>query len=205
MAFLRVKTFGKETIPKKEPVIYVCNHGSFLDIPLLTYILPGFPAFMGKSSLGKIPVFGFMFRNLHVVVDRNTSAGRSLALKSSHKKLAKGRSLIIFPEGSIHHKIQPGMADFKDGAFKIAIQKQVPIVPITICFNWYILPDDGHWLPNFYFCETHIHDPILTKGMTENESEELKSRVYALISSTLNEKNQPLIEKIKNENRQNYG
>jgi len=199
MAFLRVRTFGKKNIPKNQPVIYVCNHGSFLDIPLLTYVLPGFPAFMGKASLGKIPVFGYMFRNLHVVVDRGSSAGRSLALKKSRKKLAKGRSLIIFPEGSIHQKIQPGVADFKDGAFKLAIQRQVPIVPVTICFNWYILPDDGKWLPNFYFCETIIHEPISTLGMTDANLMELNSSVHALISKTLAEKNQGLLTKLKNE------
>ena len=201
MAFLRVKTSGKKLIPKNQAVVFVSNHGSFLDIPLLTYILPGFPAFMGKASLGRIPVFGFMFRNLHVVVERSSSGGRALALKMSRKKLSKGRSLIIFPEGSIHSKIQPGLAEFKDGAFKIAIQKQVPIVPVTICYNWFILPDDGRWLPNFFHCETIIHEPIITLGFTENDSERVKNEVYELIASTLAEKNKSLITKIINENR----
>jgi len=200
MAFLRVKTSGQKLIPKNQPVVFVCNHGSFLDIPLLTYVLPGFPAFMGKASLGRIPVFGFMFRNLHVVVERSSSAGRAMALKMSRKKLSKGRSLIIFPEGSIHSNIQPGLAEFKDGAFKIAIQKQVPIVPVTICYNWFILPDDGRWLPNFYHCETIIHEPIITLGLTENDAEAVKNTVYQLISSTLAEKNKMLINKI-NEDR----
>jgi len=200
MALLRVKTIGRSGIPKNEPVIYVSNHGSFLDIPLLTYILPGFPAFMGKASLGRIPVFGYMFRNLHIVVERSSTAGRSLALKSSRKKLSKGRSLIIFPEGSIHQKIQPGVAAFKEGAFKLAIQKQVPIVPITISFNWFILPDDGRWLPNFYFCESIIHEPIQTIGMLGNQSESLKNEVYNIISGTLAERNTSLIKRINNEN-----
>jgi len=204
MAFLRVKTYGKNLIPENQAVIFVSNHGSFLDIPLLTYILPNFPAFMGKASLGRIPVFGFMFRNLHVVVERSSSAGRAMALKMSKKKLAKGRSLIIFPEGSIHSKIQPGLSEFKDGAFKIAIQKQVPIVPVTICYNWFILPDDGRWLPNFHFCETIIHEPVVTLGLTENDAESVKTFVYELISSTLAEKNKTLINKILNENRSKH-
>ncbi len=204
MALLRVKTIGRDQIPKNQAVVFVSNHGSFLDIPLLTYILPGFPAFMGKASLGRIPVFGFMFRNLHVVVERSSSAGRALALKMSRKKLSRGRSLIIFPEGSIHSNIQPGLSEFKDGAFKIAIQKQVPIVPVTICYNWFILPDDGRWLPNFHFCETIIHEPIFTTGLTDADSENIKSTVYELISNTLKEKNIELINKISNENRSKH-
>ena len=197
MAFLRVITHGRHHIPKNQAVVYCCNHGSFLDIPLLTFILPGFPAFMGKASLGKIPVFGFMFRNLHIVVERGSNHGRAKALKISRKMLGRGRSIIIFPEGSIHNKIQPGVADFKDGAFKLAIQKQVPIVPVTVCFNWYILPDDGRWLPNLYRCESIIHQPIPTAGLQEEDSEVLKKQVFAIISQTLAQKNEPLLQSLR--------
>jgi len=199
MSFIRVKTIGKCNIPAGRPVVYASNHGSFLDIPLLTYILPGFPAFMGKASLGRIPVFGYMFRHLHIVVERKSPRGRALALKLSRKKLSKGRSIIIFPEGSIHHKIQPGIADFKDGAFNLAIQKQVPIVPVTICFNWFILPDDGRWLPNFYFCKTIIHPPIETKGVSEDQSGQIRDQVHSLISQTLAIENQQLLRKLQHE------
>jgi len=141
-----------------------------------------------------------MFRNLHIVVERGSAQGRAKALKLSRKKLSKGRSIIIFPEGSIHQSIQPGLADFKDGAFKLAIQKQVPIVPVTICFNWFILPDDGRWLPNFYFCKTIIHPPIETKGVSEDECGQIRDQVHSLISTTLELENKPLLRKLKHEN-----
>ena len=194
-SFIRVKTLGKKNIPRGTAVIYVSNHGSFLDIPLLTYILPGFPAFMGKASLGKVPVFGYMFRNLHIVVDRGSSQGRSKALKASRKKLAKGRSIIIFPEGSIHQNIQPGLFDFKDGAFKLAIERQVPIVPVTICFNWFILPDDGKWLPNFYVCKSIIHPSVSTIGLTEKDCESLKNTIHKQINDCLLAENQVFLTK----------
>jgi 1-acyl-sn-glycerol-3-phosphate acyltransferase len=190
---LRVRTEGKVHLKRSTPVVYVSNHASYLDIPLLTYILPGFPAFMGKSSLGKIPVFGYMFRNLHVVVDRGSSQGRVLALKKSKKKLARGRSLVIFPEGSIHHKIQPGLADFKDGAFRLAVTMQVPIVPITICYNWFILPDDGRWLPHFYYCKSVIHPPISTKGMKEEDIPLLRQQTFDLIQNRLRIENRSFL------------
>lgn len=197
MAFIRVKTLGKSNIPKKQAVIFCSNHGSFMDIPLLTYVLPGFPAFMGKASLGKIPVFGFMFRNLHVVVDRGSAQGRIKALKYGKKVLRSGRSMVVFPEGGIHHKIQPGLADFKDGSFKLAIQNKVPIVPVTNCFNWYILPDDGRWLPNFYHCKTIIHPPIETRHLEETDWMSLKTQVFDVISTQLALENEALLKKLK--------
>ena len=183
-AFLRVKTIGKKHLPSG-PCIYISNHGSFLDIPLLTYILPGFPAFMGKASLGKVPLFGFLFRNLHIVVDRNSSKGRAKALKDSLELLKNGRSLVIFPEGGIHQKVQPGVAPFKDGAFSLAIQTGLPIVPVTICHNWYILPDDGHWLPRNGVCKSIIHPPVSTSGLTEKDLPVLRENCHRLIEETL--------------------
>lgn len=202
VSFLRVRT---QLEPSRSygsgPVIYVSNHGSYLDIPLLTFILPGFPAFLGKASLGTIPMFGYMFRNLHITVERGSNQGRAKAFQQCSRSLATGRSIVIFPEGSIHHKLQPGLADFKDGAFRLAIQNEVPIVPITICHNWYILPDDGRWLPNYYTCEAVIHKPILTKGLKESDCQKLSYRVSQVIGETLKQRNEELIQKISNDRR----
>lgn len=199
-SFLRVKVLRETVLSKNEPVVYVSNHGSYLDIPLLTYILPGFPAFLGKASLARIPMFGYMFRNFHIIVERGNAQGRAKALQLCRKNLNRGRSVIIFPEGSIHSKIQPGLADMKEGAFKLAIQCQVPVIPITICHNWYILPDDGHWLPNFYTCEAVIHKPIITIGLKESDSQKLSYKVRSIIEDTLEEKNQTLLQKLHSEN-----
>lgn len=197
LSFLRVKTEQEPNkLSENEPVIYVSNHGSYLDIPLLTYILPGFPAFLGKASLARIPMFGYMFRHLHITVERGSNHGRAKAFQLCSRNLAKGRSIIIFPEGSISHKIQPGLGEFKDGAFRLAIQNEVPIIPITICYNWYILPDDGHWLPNFYRCEAVIHKPIHTRGLTEADCQKLSYRVYDVINETLAQRNEKLLQSL---------
>ena len=183
-AFLKVKTIGRQHLPKG-PCIFVSNHASFLDIPLLTYILPGFPAFMGKSSLSRIPLFGYMFRNLHIVVQRNSARGRAKAMQDSLFCLQQGRSVVIFPEGGIHHRIQPGVADFKDGAFSLAVQTGFPVVPLTICHNWYILPDDGKWLPRNGTCKSIIHQPVEVKAMTEKDVPGLRDHCRNLISDSL--------------------
>lgn len=200
VSFLRVKVLRETPVPRNQPVIYVSNHGSYLDIPLLTYILPGFPAFLGKASLGRLPMFGYMFRHLHITVERGNNQGRAKALQLCRKSLNRGRSIIIFPEGSIQSKIQPGLAEMKDGAFKLAIQCQVPVVPITICHNWYILPDDGAWLPNFHTCRAVIHKPITTLGLKETDSQKLSSQVKRILEETLEQKNKTLIRSLKNEN-----
>jgi 1-acyl-sn-glycerol-3-phosphate acyltransferase len=188
MAFLRVKTIGKQHIPEG-PCIYIANHGSYMDIPLLTYVLPGFPAFMGKSSLGKIPLFGFMFRNLHIVVERNSSRGRAKAMKDSFEMLKNNRSIVIFPEGGIHHRIQPGVAEFKEGAFSLAVQTGLPLVPVTICHNWYILPDDGHWLPRNGVCKSIIHKAISTKNRSEKDIPALRDSCRQIIAESLEKEN----------------
>lgn len=192
LSFLRVVTRGKKHLHHRGPVVYVANHGSFLDIAHLTYILPGFPAFMGKASLGRLPVFGFFFRNLHVVVERGSQQGRIKALKDSRRLLETGRSLVVFPEGSIHSKIQPGLAPFKDGAFRLAIESAVPVVPVTLCYNWYVLPDDGRWLPNFYFCKAVVHEPLDPAAFPPDDPGYLRDRVWEQIARTLQQENYPL-------------
>lgn len=192
MSFLRVRVLGRENLPKNGQVVFVANHGSYLDIPLLTYVLPGFPAFMGKASLGRIPLFGYMFRNLHIVVERGSAKGRAKAMKASQRMIEQGRSIVMFPEGSIRHSIQPGVANFKDGAFRIAVQTERPLVPICISFNWYILPDDGKWLPNFYHCEVVILPTIQTEGLGESHVEQLKDQCREAILTTLQQRNEKL-------------
>ncbi len=183
-ALLRTCTTGKKHL-KRGPCIYVSNHASYLDIPLLTFVLPGFPAFMGKSSLAKIPMFGYMFGNLHIVVQRNSARGRAKAMQDALDCLRAGRSVVIFPEGGIHHRIQPGLAKFKDGAFALAVQTGLPLIPVTICRNWYILPDDGRWLPRPGVCKTIIHPPVVASGMSEKDVPELRNRCYSIIAETL--------------------
>ncbi len=199
LSFLRVVTKGREHLRHPGPVVFVANHGSFLDIAHLTYILPGFPAFLGKASLGRVPVFGYFFRNLHVVVERGSQQGRVKALNASRRLLEKGRSLVVFPEGSINSGIQPGLAPFKDGAFRLAVESGVPVVPVTLCFNWFVLPDDGRWLPNFYFCKAVIHAPVNPAGFTKETPESLRDKVWEQISRTLLEENQGLVARTETE------
>jgi 1-acyl-sn-glycerol-3-phosphate acyltransferase len=171
--------------------VYCANHGSYLDIAMLVNLLPDFFAFIGKKSISKVPLFGYMFTSLHVTVDRSSRADSYKSLVTAMEKAAEGRSIAIFPEGKIDEKIQPGLAPFKDGAFRIAISKQIPVVPVCMPYNWYILPDDGKVLPHLRKAVAIIHEPISTQGMTEDDIPALRQQVYDILAADIVAYNQP--------------
>lgn len=188
----------EESLPSG-PLVYVSNHASYLDIPVLTWALPGFICFIGKAVLGKIPLFGYMFRKLHITVNRQSSTDRFKAFQQALQKLDEGRRLVVFPEGGIPTHQQPALAGFKDGAFRMAIEKQVPLVPVTIAHNWYIFAEDGNFLGRWYPAKVVIHKPIYTTGLSETEAESLSQKVFGIIANQLAVENAPLIKKIKHE------
>jgi 1-acyl-sn-glycerol-3-phosphate acyltransferase len=140
--------------------------------------------FVGKNDLKNIPVFGFMYSKLHITVDRAKLKSRYITLVKSLKALDQGKSLVIFPEGGIVTKYPPAMGEFKDGAFRAAIEKQIPIVPVTIPYNWIILPPDLfllHWKP----MKVIFHEPIDPSIYTLKELHLLKAKVKSVIENEL--------------------
>lgn len=170
---------------KNQPYVYCANHTSFLDIPSLCYALPGYFMFIGKASLTKVPLFGYMFRTLYIPVNRHSSRSRAETIERSREAIEKGRGLGIFPEGTIPQVDLPRMIPFKDGAFRVAIEKQVPIIPVTIINNWLILPDDGKFMPKRHLMHMVVHEPLFTTGMNLNHVEELKNKTFSIIHQEL--------------------
>jgi 1-acyl-sn-glycerol-3-phosphate acyltransferase len=156
-----------------------------MDIPTLCFALPGYFKFIGKASLAKVPLFGYTFKHLHIPVNRSNTKSKFESIQKSLEAIEMGRSVAYFPEGTIPKVKQPAMIQFKDGAFRVAIEKQVPIVPITIPYNWLILPDDGKFTPHRHLMKAIIHEPIDTKGMTLEDLESLKKKTYDIIHQEL--------------------
>ncbi|MDB4835111.1 1-acyl-sn-glycerol-3-phosphate acyltransferase [Cyclobacteriaceae bacterium] len=173
----------------KGPVIYVSNHTSYLDISTMFLILPGYFSIIGKSALGKVPLFGPMFRKLYITVDRRSKESRLKSYTDSLEAIDQGRSLFIFPEGTIPDKGAPKMSKFKDGAFKIAIEKQIPIVPISFPYNWIILPDSNFLGAKWHWISMNFHPQIETKGLTDANASKLKDDVYDIIQKDINKHN----------------
>lgn len=169
---------------KGKAYIVCANHFSMLDIPVMGFV--HFPAvFVGKSSIAKLPLFGFMFRRLHIMVNRDSMKSRAEVLKRSVSALDEGKSVIIFPEGGIKTVHSPKMAPFKDGAFRMAIEKQIPIVPVTIPYNWIILPDDNRFVIRFKRPKIILHKPLPTSGMTLDQLKELREQCFQVIDQSL--------------------
>lgn len=165
-----------------QPYVYCANHTSYLDIPATGFALPGYLTYVGKHSLKRVPLFGYMFGKLHIAVDRRSRVSGYRSLLAAYAAVDRGSSLIVFPEGGIHDVPQPQLMPFKDGPFRIAIEKQIPVVPVTIPFNWRILPDDGRLLPYRFPGLVVIHPPIDTRGMTAANLPALRQRTYQTIS-----------------------
>jgi len=164
--------------------IFCPNHFSYFDIPVMG-LNPHHYIFVGKSQMEKIPLFGFMYRNLHITVDRDKLSSKYSTFTRSLAALDEGKSLVIFPEGGIVTHRPPTMGRFKDGAFRCAIEKQVEIVPVTIPFNWITLPDEKHLLLTWKPIKLIFHEPIDPQGYTLKDIEQLKEKVYTIIDSEL--------------------
>ena len=184
--FLPKEIVNKHYSYSNEPVVFCANHTSFLDIPLLFLTVPGFFSIIGKSSLSKVPLFGKMFRTLYIPVNRASRTSGKEAYDKSLETIDQGRSVVFFPEGKIPQKNLPNMVPFKNGPFKLAIERQIPIVPITIPNNWIILPDDGRHGMRRNVAKAIFHKPISTIGMNSNDIEKLKSQTFSTINNELN-------------------
>lgn len=174
----------RKRLDRKQQYIFVANHFSYLDIASMGFN-PVNAVFVGKSDMEKVPLFGFMYRKLHITVDRASLSSRINTLKRSMQAIEEGKSLVIFPEGGILTKHAPAMIKFKDGAFRVAIEKQIPIVPVTIPNNWIILPDEEPLLLRWGIMKVIFHEPIETKGMTVGEVDALKEQAFSCIHTEL--------------------
>lgn len=174
--------------PRQGPYVICANHFSILDIAVLGF-LPINYIFVGKSELARIPLFGYMFRKLHITVDRRSMKDRYQALTKAMKAVDEGHSLVMFPEGGVLTEDPPHMARFKEGPFRVAIEKQIPVIPVTIPYNWLILPDDGSYLLYPQTSYVVVHEPISTEGMTMEDLPALKAQVYTIIDRELTKYN----------------
>lgn len=168
----------------KTPYVFVANHTSYLDIPLMYLLTRGNVAFLGKSSLAKAPLFGYLYKNLHILVDRKHRDSKVEAMDKCRKKIERGHSVIIFSEGTIP-RTPPVLNDFKDGAFRLAIEKQIPIIPVTIPYNWLILPDDKSFSVSWHICKATVHEAISTVGMVDADTPALRDKVRSIIENEM--------------------
>lgn len=170
---------------RKQAYVFCSNHFSYLDIPLMVVIIKNYFSFIGKYEIKKVPLFGYLYARLNILVNRNDRMSRATSLGRSIKALQANRSIIIFPEGGIVSKQFPFMGKpLVDGAFVMAIQQQVPVVPISF-FNNHLLLNDKRFLLRPGVIQVEIHPPVLTKGMTNADMPMLRERVFEMIQNPI--------------------
>ncbi len=171
---------------RNKQYIFTPNHSSYLDIPLLLHTIPGFLNFVGKSSLTKVPLWGKVYQKLYISVDRKSAMSSAKSYIQSVRSIEAGRDLVIFPEGTIPKTAGEKLLEFKDGPFKLAIEKQLPVVPVTMPYNQHFLPDlDGKLKVRWHPLKIVIHEPIETKGMTLQDLPALKEKVFHIIQTEI--------------------
>lgn len=115
--------------------MFVANHTSMADIMLMLAVVKQPFVFVGKKELSKIPLFGFFYKRTCILVDRGSQKSRMEVFNRAQKRLNQGMSICIFPEGGVPADESILLDDFKDGAFRLAIEHQIPIVPLTFADN----------------------------------------------------------------------
>ncbi len=183
--FLRFEVTSEQKIDPKQVYVFCANHFSYLDIPAFVKILPNYFSFVGKSSIKKVPLFGYLYARLNILVDRSDRKSRAATLAKSIRALESKRSIIIFPEGGIVSKNFPIMSSpLKDGAFAMAIQQQVPILPVSFLNNHQLLDDDFFALKPGVI-RVHIHAPLITRGLKQDDLPVLREKVYQIIQKPI--------------------
>jgi len=115
--------------------MFVANHTSMMDIMMMLHAVKNPFVFVGKKELVKIPIFGFFYKRTCILVDRNNMRSRNEVFNQAQRRLNQGVSICIFPEGGVPEDENTVLDNFKDGAFRLAIEHQIPIVPLVFYDN----------------------------------------------------------------------
>ena len=161
-----------------------------IDVMLLVSTIRQNPlVFIGKKELEKIPIFGFIYKRTMILVDRSSNESKKKVFEETKNKLNSGISLGIFPEGTVPG-IEVELAPFKHGAFTMAIEHQVPIVPMTFLdnkkrFPWSCGGLIGGSKGSPGKLRVKIHEPIDTTGMVKEDRVVLSEKVRKIILDDL--------------------
>ena len=169
---------------KKRAYIFVSNHISYLDGPILVKALrqPFRP--LGKVEMSKVPIFGFIYRNAIVTVDRDSAPNRAKSVLILKSIINKGISVMVFPEGTFNMTTKP-LKDFYDGAFRVAIETQTPVKPVLMLDAYRRM----HYRSLFSLSPGQNRilflEEIPVKGYTIHDVSRLKNKVYEIMEKKL--------------------
>lgn len=180
---IRVSVTGIERIAVDQPYVFMANHQSNLDIPVLLGHLPVQFRWLAKAELFRIPVFGQAMRGAgYISIDRADRQAAIESLRQAAAKIRSGYSILIFPEGT--RSLDGELKAFKKGGFVMAIGAGVPIVPVALRGTYGIMPKNT-WLIRPKDVAVMIGEPLATAGFTLDSKEALMQAVRNAISRGL--------------------
>lgn len=181
--FIPIRKNGTFNVPKQS-FMFVANHTSMLDIMMMLYTVKNPFVFVGKKELVKIPIFGFFYKRTCILVDRDSPKSRKEVFAQANNKIQLGYSICIFPEGGVPAE-SIILDNFKDGAFRLAIDHQLPIIPL-------VFPDNKKRFSYLFFSgslgktRSYILEKVNTFSLDLNQKSDLKLKVRNLILEKLN-------------------
>ena len=172
-----------QQLEKGKSYMLVANHTSMLDIMLMLRASKNPFVFVGKKELVNIPVFGFFYKRVCIMVDRDDTRSRTGVYRRAQRRLNQGLSICIFPEGGVPDE-SILLDEFKDGAFKMAIAHNIPVVPMTFY--------DGKKRFSFTFLSggpgklrAKVHEFFETGILSEEDKATLREEVREVILKEL--------------------
>ena len=176
---------GLDNIPKDTACVFVGNHRSYYDIPLLLAGLDRPHGILAKEELGKIPLLNRWMKLLGCVfVQRDDVRASVRALNDATTIVESGRSFVIFPEGTRYKGEEGGAGEFKQGAFRIAVKTGAPVVPVAITGARALFENNGN-LCHPGTVRIKVLPPIQTAGMSRAEQKQLPDAVRQTILAEL--------------------
>jgi len=168
----------------RSPYIFLSNHISYLDAAIIpkAYRQPIRP--LGKVEMSKVPVFGFIYRNAIVTVDRSSPANRTKSVRVLKSLINKGISVLVFPEGTFNMGTAP-LKEFYDGAFRVAIETQTPIKPVLFLDAYQRMPYQSLFLMSPGISRIVYLDEIPVENYTTDDVSVLKQEVYKIMEGKL--------------------
>lgn len=178
----------EQKFKKGESYMLIANHTSMADIMLMLIVAKNPFVFVGKKELSKIPLFGFFYKRTCILVDRDSPKSRLAVFERAQKRLNQGLSICIFPEGLVPDDESIVLADFKDGAFRLAIEHQIPIVPMTFYDN------KKRFSYTFFsgspgVMRAKVQEFIPTAGFTVDDKKAIRDKAWDVIYKELTKEN----------------
>jgi 1-acyl-sn-glycerol-3-phosphate acyltransferase len=184
LIFIYHRNIYVEKPRKDQSYIFVANHISYLDSAIIpkTFRHPIRP--LGKVEMSKIPIFGFIYKNAIVTVDRSNSANRTRSVQTLKSILRKGISILVFPEGTFNMSHQP-LKHFYDGAFRIAIETGTPVKPVLLLDAYSRLHYRSIFSLNPGKSRSLFLPEVSVEGLTLHDVASLKAKVFSVMEAAL--------------------